>query len=489
MSEKMKSYIKPTLVLGVICIAVALLVAAINLIAEPIIKKAEEQKIFDSYRVVLDGDFEELKLEEGAPSSVTKLLKVTENGELKGHVVTLVTKGYAGDISITVGIDKDGKITKAVVTNQSESHGKAGMANYTDRFMGVGADTVADVDTFTGATVSSSAIKGAIIDAVNFVTGSSVKAPDEPEEDGGAEPSLPKTDEEIKSIMAQMAGSEATFTDVYLYNAPTALKRLWTAGDAGIFAYVVVPGQYVPVATEAIIHLNNECEIIKVNMLSWIVGHGVGYGNWNDEFIGTDKDTVSEVELVTGATGTSSDFRGALEEALPFIEKTVDRTEKSIYKYMKQLVPMAKDFEPMELPTGAEATFKALYRAVGTNGYVAYLVTSTQYVAKESETLVYINSNGRIGNINLLSWTVGHGVEPGNFALGFIGMGENDIDDVDGVTAATGTSNNIKAAVKNALEVVEVGSFARVVGVVTICVALIATVAAIVIFKKRRAVK
>jgi hypothetical protein len=43
--------------------------------------------------------------------------------------------------------------------------------------------------------------------------------------------------------------------------------------------------------------------------------------------------------------------------------------------------------------------------------------------------------------------------------------------------------------VSSVLEVVEVGSFARVVGIVALCVALAATVAAIVICKKRRAVK
>ncbi|MBQ8688869.1 MAG: FMN-binding protein [Clostridia bacterium] len=484
-----KKNIMPVVVLVVICVIVAGILAVVNLITAPIIEKAEEQKVYDSFRVVLDGDFESAEVHAGAPKTVTALYKVTEDGSLKGHVVTLKTKGYAGDISITVGIDAEGKVTKAIVTNESESHGKSGMKNYTDRFTGANADMIASVETFTGATVSSSAIKGAIIDAVNFITGSTVEAPDT---EGGEEETpetLPKTDDEIKAIGADMLEYAVELEDVYLYKAPSALKRLYSAGEQGYLAYIVVPGAYVPVATEAVVHLNRECEIVDVNLLSWIVGHDVTPGNWADSFDGTDKNTVGDVELVTGATGTSSDFRAALESSVSFIESNVERTEKSVLKYAAQLVPGAKEFEPVQLPEDAGSTLKLLYKPVGAPGYVAYVVTSTQYTDKETEALVYINTRYEVVDINLLTWTVGHGVEPGDFADGFIGKDADEISEVEIVTSATTTSENLKTAVSDALRAVGKDRTPMIVGIVIAAIAVVAATAAIIISKKRRAVK
>ena len=46
-----KEKIMPVAVLGVICLVVAVLLGAINIITAPIIQKAEEQKVYDSLRV------------------------------------------------------------------------------------------------------------------------------------------------------------------------------------------------------------------------------------------------------------------------------------------------------------------------------------------------------------------------------------------------------------------------------------------------------
>ena len=119
-----KENIMPVVVLTVICIVVAALLAVINTITAPILEKAESQKVYDSFREVLDGEFEDASIPDGAPKTVTAIYKVKDGDSLIGHVVTLVTKGYAGDISLTVGVDAEGKVTKAVVTNSAETHGK-----------------------------------------------------------------------------------------------------------------------------------------------------------------------------------------------------------------------------------------------------------------------------------------------------------------------------------------------------------------------------
>ena len=52
-----KENLMPVIVLGAICLVVAALMGAVNMITGPIIQKAEEQKVYDSLRVVLDGVF------------------------------------------------------------------------------------------------------------------------------------------------------------------------------------------------------------------------------------------------------------------------------------------------------------------------------------------------------------------------------------------------------------------------------------------------
>lgn len=621
MREKLfvKENLKPVLVLSVICLIVAALLGGVNLLTADVIKAAEEQKVYDSLREVLDGTFAPAEIPEGAPESVTALYKVTDGDTDVGHVVTLKVKGYAGDILMTVGVDADGKVTKAVITAQAETHGKAGMANYTDNYTGVSSDTVSDVELFTGATVSSTAIKGAVIDALNTVTGSSISSPDNGGEEAlpktdeeikavcegmaegditltdltpdgapdtlkraydagdsgyflyivvpgqyvpvateavvhinndgeivkvnllqwvvghdvtsgdfadgfiGADKdtagdvelvtgatgtssdfrdavkealvyfvetyelveALPKTDDEIKAIASEMAGKEFTLSDFTVNSAPETLKRVYSAGDDGYFLYIVVPGDYVPVATEALVHLNTDCEIVKVNLLSWIVGHGVEPGDFADGFTGTNKDTVGDVELVTGATGTSLDFRDALEAAVITVSDGDEAKENLLLKKIEALVPNAEGFDPVELSADAPKSLKKLYKVVGYDGYVAYLITSTKYVDVETESIVYINSNGKVGNIQILTWTVGHGVEPGDFASALIGKGAEELGEVELVTSATVTAGNLRDAIVDAIGVIPVDYTPLIVGAVVLALS-IACAVTVIIIKRRK---
>ena len=443
-----KQNVMPVAILGAICLVVAALMGAVNLITAPIIKKAEEQKVYDSLRVVLDGDFEQIDLPENSPATATGLYKVTEGGSLVGHVVTLAAKGYAGTISLTVGIDKDGKVTKAVVTNQSETHGKAGMANYTDGFAGTDAETAPEVSTFTGATISSTAIKNAIIDALNTVSGDAADPEEEEEE------TLPSSDAELRALANTMAGKTLTLTEIALSDAPEALKRAYDAGADGYFAYVVVPGQYVPVATEALIYLNADCKIVKAELLQWVVGHEVGAGNFADGFVGKDETNVDSTDLVTGATGTSVDFRNAASAVVKFFTNEYGLPSNDTELRALANTMAGKTLSLTELATdGADASLKRLYSS--DDGFFAYIVVPGAYVAVATEALVQLDLKGKIVKVELLQWVVGHGVEPGDFANGFAGKDETNVDSTELVTGATGTAVDFRNAVSAAVKYVD----------------------------------
>ena len=120
-----------------------------------------------------------------------------------GFVIETVTYGYAGEITMFIGVNNDGKVTGLVVRDLSETFGLGREAltdhvflsqflnssgsfevvtGSADVFSGATAevtevtgDTV-DVDALTGATVTSKAIVRAVNSAVAYVTGADIES-------------------------------------------------------------------------------------------------------------------------------------------------------------------------------------------------------------------------------------------------------------------------------------------------------------------------
>lgn len=299
-----KENVMPVAILAAICLVVALLMGIVNKFTAPVIEQAELQAVQDSLAEVMPGgEFEKADIPDIAPSTVSGVYNDKISG---GKVVTLVTMGYGGEIAITLGVDSEGKVTKAVVTKESETHGQSGMKTYTDNFAGLDAAEVSEVETFSQATISSTAIKNAIYDAMIALGYAAEK-----------KEALPKTDSEILSLAEALAGKALNAVELS-EDAPDTLKRLYKAGDVYV-AYVVVPGEWVTVATEGMVAFDASGKILSVELYQWVVGHDTVYTqDFLDGFVGKDKDTVGDVELVTGATGTSGDFRNAVGEAINY---------------------------------------------------------------------------------------------------------------------------------------------------------------------------
>ena len=207
-----KQNILPVAVLLAICIVVAGVLGAVNLLTADRIADNEYQKVMKSITEVVGGEYAiEANVSENAADTVTGMYKVYNNKDdmkLLGTVATVKVKGYAGDILLTVGVKVNGTVSKVIITSQSESHGKAGMSSYPDKFAGVSAENVGSVDLFTGATVSSTAIRNGVADAVKAAMGTS-----EPEPEKEV---LPKTDEEILELAGELVQNEKGFTKLTL---------------------------------------------------------------------------------------------------------------------------------------------------------------------------------------------------------------------------------------------------------------------------------
>ncbi len=159
---------KPIVVLSLICVIVTGALAATNEVTAPIITQARiEAENAARAQVLPEADtFSEVT---GITVDGVSAIYTADNGA--GAAITASAKGYGGDVVVMVGINADGNIESITVTQQEETQGigsnVVGNPDYLARYNGLSAAEPLvlneDVDAYTSATVSSTAV----IDAVN----------------------------------------------------------------------------------------------------------------------------------------------------------------------------------------------------------------------------------------------------------------------------------------------------------------------------------
>jgi len=160
-----KDFVKPILVLTLICIFISAALAFTNQKTAPIIAEAERVKAEQARKEVLpEADSFTLMELTGLPTTVLAVYKA-DNGA--GYVFMLSTKGYGGEMKLICGIDADGKITECNTLSQSETKGlgtKTTLPEFRDQFVGKDS-SLSGVETISGATISSKPYINAIKDA------------------------------------------------------------------------------------------------------------------------------------------------------------------------------------------------------------------------------------------------------------------------------------------------------------------------------------
>lgn len=159
----MKKNIMPSIVLGSICLIVALMLSFINSITAPIIENAQNAAANEALLVVLpDGkNFEEITLDATYPAVITKGYKADG-----GFVFQANVTGKSSGLIILIGIDTEGKIvgTQVIADQETDSYD----ANVFPAVQGTdGAYKGMDIDNFepylvTGATLTSKAYGEAV---------------------------------------------------------------------------------------------------------------------------------------------------------------------------------------------------------------------------------------------------------------------------------------------------------------------------------------
>ncbi len=481
-----KKNVMPVVVLSSIALVVAAVLAVVNMICAPIIEKAENEAVAKSLREVLPWIelSEDPTVPDGAPETVNAVYKDANN---KGYVVTLTTKGYAGDIDITVGIDENGKVVKALVTKESESHGKPGMDSYTDNFAGLDSDGVLNCELFSGATVTSTAIRGAIYDALV-----AVGAADKVEEGEGE--TLPRTDEELLNLAGELVSENSGFTSVSVEGADPSLKRVFKEKSGlGAAIYIVTYTQYNPKESEILLHIAPDGKIVSAKLLSASVGGGLIAPDQSfiDKFVGKDYESIDDVELISSVTYTSENIRKCIKSAVEFVVPPLPRTDGELLNLGSELV--GGGTLTNITPETTEDFVKRIY-SVDKGGYVVYIVTKTEYNPLESEIMLYLSGSLKIEKAKLLSASVGGGLAAPDqsFIDKFVGKDKNSASAVELVSSVTYTSANMKLGIVNAISDVEkvmvLPDTARIVGISVLAVCLVAAVIGRAVYVRRRRV-
>lgn len=153
--------VKAVVVLFACCLAVAVLLAGINLVTAPKIEENNRIAMLKSLEGLIEGaDFEPLDTD-GLPSSVTNAF-TDKNGGGYALIFTAKSQYSSSPMQFSVGITEDGKISaiKQITYMESKSFG-----TYPESFVGSDRSESAEAEVFAGVTYSSNAFKSALDDA------------------------------------------------------------------------------------------------------------------------------------------------------------------------------------------------------------------------------------------------------------------------------------------------------------------------------------
>lgn len=164
----MKKSLYLSLFLGIVSMVSALVLSLTNSFTAETIKKAGIEKQNKKLAKMFNDktDFTEEKT--GAESkAIEKVFKAEENGEVKGYVYSIQTKGYGGKIRFLVAISQDGKYLGFDSLEHNETPGfgtKMDEPKYRDQFKEKPVSE--EVDGISGATVTSNGLSKGLEEAV-----------------------------------------------------------------------------------------------------------------------------------------------------------------------------------------------------------------------------------------------------------------------------------------------------------------------------------
>lgn len=163
-----------------IATVVAVLLAVVNNITDPIIRKMTEEKTQQAIAMVLPGGYEAELADFADESGLVSRVYKGQNG----YAVEVAPPGFDGPITLMVGVDFEGRVLGISVISHTESAGLGAVAAartskgavFRDQFVGLSGDVLVTkdggtVDAITNATITSRAVCDGVNAALACVAG------------------------------------------------------------------------------------------------------------------------------------------------------------------------------------------------------------------------------------------------------------------------------------------------------------------------------
>ena len=180
---KFSSIIKDALMLLVITLVLVAVLSVAKVVTQPAIDKANAEAQMRAFNEVCPGynSSEDISSDvvgasagyDATLNGETPVLRCkNEAGEIIGYIVQCTSKGFGGPLNLIVGFDKDANVTGVRYANTPQETPGLGMKttepSFLDSWLNRNSDNVSEVDTISGATVSSTAFKQAVSLACMF---------------------------------------------------------------------------------------------------------------------------------------------------------------------------------------------------------------------------------------------------------------------------------------------------------------------------------
>lgn len=165
--KKLKDIFTPALILTIICVVLTIALATTNLLTKDIILEGEQKAEQEALSRCIKADsFKKLKTDE---TDGTVIYQAIKDKKVIGYAFSIKENGYGGDVSVIVGVI-DSKVTAVEITDVANETPGLGQnvtkPNFTNKFKGV--KSADEVDSLTGATITSSAVKRAVDKALEL---------------------------------------------------------------------------------------------------------------------------------------------------------------------------------------------------------------------------------------------------------------------------------------------------------------------------------
>jgi len=187
--RKLRDILKPAVTLFIICLIVTAALAFTHAATKETIEARAELDKLNARKAVLSNattfeaieDLDSLLNGKNGQSIVKEGYRGLNNGDFEGFVFLVTTKGYGGEMILTVGVDKEGKVSGAKIGENSETPGLGGKAQdkaFISQFYGLsigeklttvrGKKTKpVEIQAISGATITTKAVTEAVQTAID----------------------------------------------------------------------------------------------------------------------------------------------------------------------------------------------------------------------------------------------------------------------------------------------------------------------------------